>query len=59
MINEVPDSITFGRYVVGNFSRVKDNSKVVDSFEIAFEYLKEKPPRNLKGYLEMVEKQLL
>ena len=53
-LNEDPNSITFLKYVVGGFERLKSNV-AVDSFGVAYDFTNEKIGRDLKECISMVE----
>ncbi len=58
LINEVPESRTFLRFVVGCFARIDNASAMVDPFEVMDAYLAKGPGRDLAGLLDEVEREL-
>lgn len=56
-VNEDPATRTFGRYVVGNFTRVAAHC-VVDPMEVAADYADTAAPRDLVGLLAGIEDSL-
>lgn len=57
-VNEVEGSRYYARYVVGNFSRAKNDAIMLDPFEFAQAYVDTKEPRHLEGIISEVEGEL-
>lgn len=57
-LNEEPDTKTFGRYVVGRFTRGVASNVAVDPFDVAAEYVGLPPGRSLTVLLDAVEEEL-
>ena len=55
LLNEIPDSTTFGRYVVGRFVKVSNRSAMFDPFAIADDCISCPPGRSLISLLSSVE----
>ena len=55
LLNDVPDSKTFGRYVVGRFVKVSNGNAMVDPFAVADECIGNPPGRSLISLLSSVE----
>jgi hypothetical protein len=58
MVNETPDSRTFGRIVTGRFLRLPNQAAMVDPFEVAVAFVRSFPPRSLKLLLQKLEQEL-
>lgn len=58
-VNEMQGSRYFGRYVVGKFSRLRNASLMLDSFQIAQAYIEEQMPRQLQKLLNEVDAELV
>jgi hypothetical protein len=58
LLNEIPDSRYFLRYVVGEFSRSKNPSSMVDPFQVASYYVDQPPGRSLRALLDEVSEEL-
>jgi len=58
LLNEVPDTRSFLRYVVGSFARVENPNAMVDPFQAVFPFLIEPVGRDLTGLLAQVEAEL-
>lgn len=58
-VNEIPESRTFLRYVVGRFARIENTAAMVDPFEVVRGYLIEPPGRDLRRLLGEVRTELL
>lgn len=54
IVERNPMSKLFGRYVIGEFSRVKNRRAVADPFGVAQEYVDSPPPRDLQTLFESV-----
>jgi hypothetical protein len=59
LLNENPDSRTFMRYVVGQFSKIKNTQAMIDPFFVADTYLSEAPGRSLVAILEELLSELM
>ncbi len=58
MVNETPDSRTFGRIVTGCFLRLANQSAMVDPFEVAVTFVRSSLPRSLRPLLQELEQEL-
>lgn len=58
-LDDIERSRYFSRYVVGRFSKLLDNSCMIDPFEIAKDFVDSSSPRGLCNLLASVEKELL
>lgn len=57
-LNEQPDTRTFGRYVVGGFTRDAKPGAAVEPFDVAADYVDQPPGRSLTAMLNMVEEEM-
>lgn len=57
-LNEIPDSRYFLRYVVGRFTRAKNLNAMVDPFEVADQFLRQPPGRDLTALADEVEREI-
>lgn len=58
-VNEIEGSRYFGRYVVGNFSRLDNAALMLDPFLISQVYVDEALPRHLEKLLAEVDAELI
>lgn len=58
IFNENPESQTFGRYVVGQFSKIRNRNAMVDPFMVADMCIAEPPGRSLQNLLDEAEEEL-
>lgn len=58
LIDEVPDSRYFLRYVVGGFRRLRNPAAMIDPFEVADAYLSTPPGRDMQALLDDVFREL-
>lgn len=58
LLNEIPDSRYFARYVVSDFLRVKNPTAMVDPFEAANMFVSQSPPRDLVALLARLDEEL-
>jgi hypothetical protein len=58
-VNEIEGSRYFGRYVVGNFSRLGNAALMLDPFLISQVYVDEAVPRHLEKLLTQVDAELI
>jgi len=55
LLNEIPASRYFLRYVVGQFTRIRNPNAMVDPFEVASAFVSTPPTRNLASLVAEVE----
>ena len=58
-VNDVPDSLYFAHYVVGQFTRIRNQNAMVDPMAVADAYVSEPPGRSLVATLCEIENELL
>ena len=58
LVNATPESRSFLRYVVGNFSSLRNRQAMVDPFQIADAFLNEPPGRSLSRVVQQIEEEL-
>jgi len=51
-VNDTYGMPTFARYVVGEFSGIANRNALIDPFEVAIDYLRTPPPRDLRSLMD-------
>lgn len=59
MVNEIPESRYFARYVVGQFEGARNLAMMIDPFEMAQEYVNAPLPRQLQPLLTAASDELM
>jgi hypothetical protein len=59
LLNEIPDSRFFLRFVVGQFGQLRNPRAMIDPFQIADEYISSPPGRSLISIIAEVEQELV